>query len=164
MQFILARAAATSNELETNRLKKKVTTLQSVLKGSEDKTLQLEEELLEERRARAISDEALRVEQENNTTLKASVQEIEVERVVLRAEVEKLRRAAADSSGQLVELQDSVQQALAQNSTLLSRIAEVSASASELEAAEMKHTAIAEQTMDTLQDTLEYFGTMCPSS
>ncbi|KAG8065527.1 hypothetical protein GUJ93_ZPchr0004g38483 [Zizania palustris] len=53
---------------------------------------------------------------------------------------------------------------MAQKSTLLSKMAEVSAVAAGLEAAEVKNAAIAEHTLDALQATLEYFGTMCPSS
>ncbi|KAG8081759.1 hypothetical protein GUJ93_ZPchr0014g46840 [Zizania palustris] len=162
-QFVLARAAATSNEVEINRLKRKVTTLQTALNDSNERSIKLEEETLVERRARAASDEALRIARQDSDALRSSTQEVEAERVVLRAEVERLRQAAAASSAQLVELQGALNQAMAQKSSLMLQVAEVSATAAGLEAAE-KNSVIAERTLEALQGTLEYFGTMCPSS
>ncbi|KAG8088206.1 hypothetical protein GUJ93_ZPchr0010g8464 [Zizania palustris] len=158
------RSAATSNEVEVNRLKRKVTTLQTALNNSTERSLRLEEETLEERRARAASDEALRAARQDSDALRSSAQEVEAERVVLRAEVERLRQEAATSSAQLVELQGALNQAMAQKSSLMLQVAEVSATAAGLEAAEKKNSSMAEGTLEALQGTLEYFGTMCPSS
>ncbi|KAG8083589.1 hypothetical protein GUJ93_ZPchr0015g6715 [Zizania palustris] len=163
-QFVLARAAATSNEVEINRLKRKVTTLQTALNDSNERSIRLEEETLVERRARAVADEALRTARQDSDALCSSAQEVEAECVVLRAEVERLRQAVAASSAQLVELQGALNQAMAQKSSLMLQVAEVSATAAGLEAAEKKNSSMVERTLEALQGTLEYFGTMCPSS
>ncbi|KAG8047204.1 hypothetical protein GUJ93_ZPchr0008g14070 [Zizania palustris] len=120
--------------------------------------------LLVERRARAASDEALRIARQDCDVLRSSAQEVEAECVVLRAEVERLHQAAAASSAQLVELQGALNQAMAQKSSLMLQVAEVSATAAGLEAAEKKNSSMAGCTLEALQGTLEYFGTMCPSS
>ncbi|KAG8100808.1 hypothetical protein GUJ93_ZPchr0013g35182 [Zizania palustris] len=163
-QFVLARAAATSNEVETNRLKRKVTTLQTALKDSDERALRLEEEVLVERRARVEANEALRLARQASNALRTSAQEAEAESLVLRAEVEKLRLAAATLSTQLVELQGSLKLAMAQKNSLMLQVVEVSATAAELETAEKKNASVEERTLDALQGTLEYFGTKCPSS
>ncbi|KAG8050974.1 hypothetical protein GUJ93_ZPchr0009g1420 [Zizania palustris] len=136
-QIVLARAAATSSEIEFNRLKRKVTTLQEALNGSEDKSPQLEERLLEEQRVKAIAKEALRMEQHAQEVLVSSIKELQVEQVVLRAKVDKLRVAETT---------------------------ELSTITYDMTKAKAKHKEVADETMDTLRGVLEYFGTVWPST
>ncbi|KAG8083564.1 hypothetical protein GUJ93_ZPchr0015g6694 [Zizania palustris] len=53
---------------------------------------------------------------------------------------------------------------MALKSSLMLRVVEVGATAAGLEAAEKKNSSTADRTLEALQGTLEYFGTMCPSA
>ncbi|KAG8083290.1 hypothetical protein GUJ93_ZPchr0015g6933 [Zizania palustris] len=89
---VLARATAVSNERECNRLKEKVTALQGSLSDSEKRASSLEKMALTEQHAKA--------------KLEGMKEELEAERVVLRAEVERLQGEHAASGADLVNLRE----------------------------------------------------------
>ncbi|KAG8051152.1 hypothetical protein GUJ93_ZPchr0009g1295 [Zizania palustris] len=111
-QTVLARAANICNDEEIARLREENNVLQRNLNISESRVAQMDNIVSTERRARQ--------------GLEATNKELEAERIVLRAEVEKLRAKHATAGSELVRLQEEASQLLNQKNILTTENARLS--------------------------------------
>ncbi|KAG8095705.1 hypothetical protein GUJ93_ZPchr0013g37988 [Zizania palustris] len=151
-QTVLARAANISNEQEITCLREENETLQRYLTISEGRVVQMDIIVSTERRARQ--------------GLEAANKELEAERIVLRAEVERMRAEHATAGTELVRLQEEASQLLNQKNSLTTEAARLSGALEEVTSAKdaliedkLKSEKVAAEVMNQLLGVVEYFGT-----
>ncbi|KAG8061420.1 hypothetical protein GUJ93_ZPchr0003g16873 [Zizania palustris] len=151
-QTVLARAANVSNEREIARFREENATLHRNLTISEGRVTHMDNMVSTERRARQ--------------GLEAANKELKAERIVLRAEIERMRTEHATAGTELVRLREEASQLLNQKNSLAMEAARLSGVTEELTSVKdaliedkLKSEKVAAEVMDHLLGVLEYFGT-----
>ncbi|KAG8047840.1 hypothetical protein GUJ93_ZPchr0008g13419 [Zizania palustris] len=151
-QAVLACAATLSGEREIAQLREENEALQRNLSFSEARVAQMDNMISTERRARQ--------------GLEAANKELEAERIVLRAEIERVRLEHANAGSELVRLQEEASQLLNQKNTLTTENARLSGVLEEttlskdaLIEEKLKSEKVATEVIEQMLGVLEYFGT-----